>query len=122
MATDIVVRPMVTKWEMSAWLGLVTYGDVTQEVFSGHTITQHKTVSEPTSQEIEKEIRLIVGTAYGTAQGIFKKYLNQLHLIAKQLLVHETLSREDIRCLIQTSTMNQKPSQEKTSRKTSLDL
>ena len=63
---------MVTKWEMSAWLGLVTYGDVTQEVFSGHTITQHKTVSEATSQEIEKEIRLIVGTAYGTAQEIFQ--------------------------------------------------
>ena len=107
---------------MSAWLGLVTYRDVTQEVFRATPITQHKTVSEATSQDIEKEIRLIVGTAYGTAQGIFKKYLNQLHLIAKQLLEHETLSREDIRFLIETSTINRKPSQEKTSRKTSLDL
>ncbi|MGL6188057.1 MAG: ATP-dependent zinc metalloprotease FtsH [Holosporales bacterium] len=120
MATDIA-RRMVTEWGMSERLGPVTYGDVAQEVFVGHTIAQHKTVSEATSQEIDKEIRLIVDTAYSTAQGILKKYLSELHLIANQLLEHETLSGEDIRCLIETGKMNRKPSEENTVRKTSLD-
>lgn len=120
MATDIA-RRMVTEWGMSASLGPLTYGDIAQEVFVGHTIAQHKSVSEATAQEIDKEIRVIVEEAYGTARRILQKHLEQLHLLASHLLEHETLSGEEIRILIEIGTFQRMTPHEPT-RKNPADI
>ncbi len=52
MATD-QARRMVTEWGMSDKLGMIAYGDNSQEVFLGHSVTQHKNVSEATAREID---------------------------------------------------------------------
>src|SRR5271155_1918155 len=52
MATD-QARRMITEWGMSEKLGMIAYGDNSQEVFLGHSVTQSKNVSEATAQEID---------------------------------------------------------------------
>ena len=99
MATNIA-RKMVTEWGMSDKLGPLAYGENEQEVFLGHSVTQKKSVSENTAQEIDKEVKKIIDEAYNKARTILKKNIKQLHKLAKGLLVHETLSGSEIKDVI----------------------
>ena len=67
MATD-QARRMITEWGMSDKLGMIAYGDNSQEVFLGHSVTQNKNVSEATAREIDGEIKDIIDRAYAKAK------------------------------------------------------
>ena len=99
MATD-QTRRMVTEWGMSDKLGMIAYGDNSQEVFLGHSVTQSKNVSEATAREIDSEIKAIIDNAYASAKRILTDHLDQLHGVAKGLLEHESLSGDEIRTLL----------------------
>jgi cell division protease FtsH len=95
-ATDIS-RRMVTEWGMSDKLGLIAYGDNSQEVFLGHSVTQNKNVSEATAREIEAEVKMFIDNAYIRTKQILTENIEELHRLARGLLEHETLSGEEIR-------------------------
>ncbi|WP_448203390.1 ATP-dependent zinc metalloprotease FtsH [Azospirillum sp. sgz302134] len=99
MATDMS-RRMVTEWGMSEKLGPLLYGEPTQEVFLGHSVTQHKNMSDATARTVDEEIRRIVDEAYAEARRILTENIDQLHTLAKGLLEYETLSGEDISRLL----------------------
>ncbi|MBW8271225.1 ATP-dependent zinc metalloprotease FtsH [Caldovatus aquaticus] len=99
MATE-QARRMVTEWGMSETLGMIAYADNSQEVFLGHAITQTKHVSEETARQIDAEIRRIIDEAYQRARKILSENIDELHLLAKGLLEHETLTGEEIRQVI----------------------
>ena len=99
MATN-QARMMVTEWGMSEKLGMIAYGDNSQEVFLGHSVTQTKNVSEETARMIDAEIRGIIDGAYARATKILTEKMDELHLLAKGLLEHETLSGDEIRQVI----------------------
>ncbi|UEM05544.1 ATP-dependent zinc metalloprotease FtsH [Skermanella rosea] len=99
MATDIS-RRMVTEWGMSEKLGPLLYGEPSQEVFLGHSVTQHKNMSDATAAEVDAEVRRIVDTAYATARRILTENIDQLHTLGKGLLEYETLSGEEINALL----------------------
>jgi cell division protease FtsH len=99
MATD-QARRMVTEWGMSDKLGMISYGDNGQEVFLGHSVTQHKNVSEATAREIDSEIKDIIDHAYSKARGILTENIEELHRLARGLLEHETLSGDEIRTVL----------------------
>ncbi|PWS36724.1 cell division protein FtsH [Falsiroseomonas bella] len=99
MATD-QARRMVTEWGMSEKLGMIAYGDNSQEVFLGHSVTQSKNVSEETARQIDGEIRGIIDSAYERAKKTLSENIDELHLLAKGLLEHETLSGDEIRSVI----------------------
>ncbi len=99
MATDMS-RRMVTEWGMSDKLGPLLYGEPTQEVFLGHSVTQHKNMSDATARTVDEEIRRIVDEAYSEARRILTENIDQLHTLAKGLLEYETLSGEDISRLL----------------------
>jgi cell division protease FtsH len=99
MATD-QARRMVTEWGMSEKLGMIAYGDNSQEVFLGHSVTQSKNVSEETARQIDGEIRGIIDGAYERAKKTLSENIDELHLLAKGLLEHETLSGDEIRSVI----------------------
>jgi cell division protease FtsH len=99
MATD-QARRMVTEWGMSDKLGMIAYGDNSQEVFLGHSVTQNKNVSEDTAREIDREIKSIIDTAYARAREILSERIEDLHRIARGLLEYETLSGDEIRQVI----------------------
>jgi cell division protease FtsH len=96
MATN-QARMMVTEWGMSDKLGMVAYGDNSQEVFLGHSVTQTKNVSEETARLIDAEVRGIIDTAYGRAKHILTENREELERLAKGLLEYETLSGDEIR-------------------------
>ena len=95
-ATEIA-RRMVTEWGMSEKLGLIAYGDNSQEVFLGHSVTQSKNVSESTAREIESEVKRIIDEAYGKAKRILTDNVEELHRLARGLLEYETLTGEEIK-------------------------
>ncbi len=99
MATNLA-RRMVTEWGMSPTLGMIAYGDNSQEVFLGHSVTQNKNVSEATAREIDSEVKMMIDKAYKTAHTILTDNLADLHAIAQNLLEHESLSGDEIRQLL----------------------
>jgi cell division protease FtsH len=99
MATD-QARRMITEWGMSDKLGMIAYGDNSQEVFLGHSVTQAKNVSEATAREIDAEIKDIIDRAYSKARRILTENVEELHRLARGLLEHETLSGDEIRTVL----------------------
>jgi cell division protease FtsH len=69
-------------------------------VFLGHSVTQNKNVSEATAREIDSEIKSIIDNAYVSARRILTDNLSQLHMLARALLEHETLSGDEIRTVL----------------------
>jgi cell division protease FtsH len=96
MATD-QARRMVTEWGMSETLGMIAYGDNSQELFLGHSVQQNKSVSEHTAQSIDREIKTIIDTAYAKAKAVLTEHLDELNRLARGLLEYETLSGDEIR-------------------------
>jgi cell division protease FtsH len=99
MATN-QARMMVTEWGMSEKLGMIAYGDNSQEVFLGHSVTQSKNVSEATAREIDSEVRGMIDEAYARAKHTLQTHIEELHAVAKGLLEHETLSGDEIRMVM----------------------
>ncbi len=99
-AATNIARTMVTEWGMSDRLGMIAYGDNSQEVFLGHSVTQNKNVSEATAQEIDSEVKLIIDAAYSGAKKLLTERIEELHRLARGLLEYETLSGDDIRTVL----------------------
>jgi len=99
MATS-QTRMMVTEWGMSDKLGMIAYGDNGQEVFLGHSVTQHKNVSEATAREIDNEIKAVIDTAYARAKQILTDNIDELNALALGLLEYETLGLDEIRTVL----------------------
>jgi len=99
MATD-QARRMITEWGMSDKLGMIAYGDNSQEVFLGHSVTQSKNVSEETARQIDNEIKTVISRAYEKARRILTENVEELHRLATGLLEHETLSGDELRTVL----------------------
>ncbi|MEQ8659501.1 MAG: ATP-dependent metalloprotease, partial [Gammaproteobacteria bacterium] len=91
-----IARNMVTRWGLSKKLGPMTYSDDEGEVFLGHSVTQHKQVSDETAHLIDEEVRDIVDRNYGRAREILETNIDKLHLMADALVKYETLDTEQI--------------------------
>lgn len=99
MATD-QARRMITEWGMSDKLGMIAYGDNSQEVFLGHSVTQSKNVSEETARQIDGEIKSLISRAYEKARRILSENVEELHRLATGLLEYETLSGDELRTVL----------------------
>jgi cell division protease FtsH len=95
-ATEIA-RNMVTKWGLSEKLGPLVYSEEEGEVFLGHSVTQHKQVSDETAHLIDEEVRNIIDRNYKRAEKILKENSEKLHLMADALIKYETIDREQIK-------------------------
>jgi cell division protease FtsH len=99
MATKLA-KDMVTRFGMSDQLGPLTYGENEDEVFLGRSITRHQQMSEETAKKIDTEIKRIVDEGYKKAKKILTEKIDDLHKLAKALLVYETLSGKEISDII----------------------
>ncbi|CAH2602363.1 ATP-dependent zinc metalloprotease FtsH [Rhodovastum atsumiense] len=108
MATD-QARRMVTEWGMSDRLGLIAYGDNSQEMFLGHSVTQTRNVSEATARAIDAEVKAIIDAAYARAKDVLVTHLGDLHRLARGLLEYETLSGEEIRSVLRGERVIRRP-------------
>ncbi|PLX35841.1 MAG: cell division protein FtsH [Hyphomicrobiales bacterium] len=96
MQATNMARAMVMEYGMSEKLGRLRYKENQEEVFLGHSVTQHQNNSEETAKLIDEEVRRIIDTAEEKANTVLKEHLEELHTIAKGLLEYETLSGAEI--------------------------
>jgi len=94
-ATEIA-RNMVTKWGLSEKLGPLTYMEDDGEVFLGHSVAQHKNVSDETAHIIDEEIRAFVDRNYARATQLLQEHRKELDLMAEALIKYETIDRGQI--------------------------
>ncbi|MDH4054829.1 MAG: ATP-dependent zinc metalloprotease FtsH [Gammaproteobacteria bacterium] len=99
-ATEIA-RNMVTKWGLSDRLGPLTYSEDDGEVFLGRSVTQHKQVSDDTAHTIDEEVRKIIDKNYERADGILKKHVEKLHVMAKALMKYETIDAAQVKDIME---------------------
>ena len=95
-ATELA-RNMVTRWGLSERLGPLTYSEEEGEVFLGHSVTQHKTVSDQTQDLIDEEVRSIVNRNYQRSTRILEEQEQKLHVMAGALIQYETIDAEQIK-------------------------
>ena len=100
MQATSIARRMVTEFGFSDILGPLRYEDNQEEVFLGHSVAQHKNVSDATAEIIDSEVRRIVGEGEAKARVILNKHMDELNLLAEGLLEYETLSGDEVRLVI----------------------
>jgi cell division protease FtsH len=95
-----LARSMITEYGFSDKLGPLRYEDNQEEVFLGHSVSQHKNVSEATAKVIDEEIRALVEAGEAEARQVLKENIDELHIVGKALLEYETLSGDEVRHLL----------------------
>ena len=95
-----MAKNMVTKYGMSLELGTIAYGENEEELFLGRSVTKQQNMSEETAKKIDSEVKKIVDKGYERARKILSEKIDDLHKLAKALLIYETLSGDEIRDLI----------------------
>jgi len=104
-ASDIQIatklaKDMVTRFGMSDELGPLTYGENEDEVFLGRSITRQQHMSEETAKKVDAEVKKIVDAGYKRAKKILTEKINDMHKLAKALILYETLTGDEIMDLI----------------------
>ncbi len=94
-----LARQIVTRYGMSK-LGPRTFGQREEMVFLGREIHESRDYSEKTAQDIDEEINRLLHEARLNAQRIVKKERAALETIAQQLLVKETIERDEFERLL----------------------
>ncbi|MDG2048285.1 MAG: ATP-dependent zinc metalloprotease FtsH [Halioglobus sp.] len=95
-ATDIA-RNMVTKWGLSEKMGPLMYDEAAEEVFLGRSAGQPQVShSGETAKQIDHEVRRIIDECYATAERVLEEHVDKLHVMAKALMVYETIDSEQI--------------------------
>ena len=96
-----IARSMVVEYGMSS-LGPIQYEKNGGSVFLGRDYTNaQKNFSVAVADEIDKEVRKIVERAHAEALKIIQERKDDVILIAETLLVHETISEEEIGYLLE---------------------
>ena len=95
-----MAKNMVTRYGMSKELGPIAYGENEEEVFLGRSVTRTQNMSEETSNKVDAEVKKIVEVGYERAKTVLTEKIDDLHKLAKALLVYETLTGDEIRDLM----------------------
>ena len=99
-AATSTAKHMVTEAGMSELLGPLSYGDNQDEVFLGRSVARNQQMSEETQKKVDSEVKKLVDEGYNRAKKILNEKIEDLHKLAKTLLLYETLTGDEIRDLI----------------------
>lgn len=99
-ATEIA-RAMVTELGMSERVGPINYADRQGSDFLGTELMSNRWHSEETAHVIDKEIERILRNAYDCARNLINNERSAVERLAKGLLMHETLDKNEIALLIE---------------------
>ncbi len=95
-ATELA-HNMVTKFGMSAKVGLVKLGTGNNEVFLGRDFSSTPNYSDSMAAVIDNEVRDIIMSQYGKAKDILNKNMKKVHKVAQRLFVDEKLTGDEFR-------------------------
>jgi cell division protease FtsH len=94
-----MARHMVTDYGMSN-LGPRTYGQKEEMIFLGRQISEQRDYSENTAEAIDAEVTRLINDARKTAELVLKKKRDILDRLVAELLVKETLEKEEFEKLV----------------------
>ena len=97
----LLARNMVTKWGLSDRMGPLTYQEDEGEVFLGHSVTKHSTVSVATQNDIDAEVRTLIDKNYQRAKKLLEANLDKLHMMAEALIKYETIDSDQISSIME---------------------
>jgi cell division protease FtsH len=89
-----LARSMVTRFGMSE-LGPMVFGQKEELVFLGREIGEQRDYSEAVAEEIDTQVRKIIGEAYDTARRVLTEHREELDTVANCLLEVETIDRKE---------------------------
>jgi len=95
-----VARSMVTRYGFSETLGPIVYGQDESEVFLGRDIGHTRNYSENIAAEIDKEVKLIIDTAYERAEKILSSHMDKLNQVAEFLLKNEKMEADEFKAMM----------------------
>ena len=104
MATQLA-RRYVSQWGLSDKIGPILVGDNEQELFLGAQLMSRREVSERTAQLVDEEVSRVVHESYEKARTVLTENRALLDTLAMALLDRETLTREDIKMLVDGETL-----------------
>ena len=90
-----IAKAMVTKYGMSANMGMVTYGDEQDEVFIGRDLAHSRGFSETTAAAIDREVQEIIDECYVKAKASIQAHRYVLEHCAQLLLEKEKIGRTE---------------------------
>ncbi|MFA4999306.1 MAG: ATP-dependent zinc metalloprotease FtsH [Parcubacteria group bacterium] len=95
-----IARAIVTRYGMSDKLGPMTFGDTEETIFLGREITTERNYSNSTAEEIDREVKRFIDSAYDTAIAAIKKYKSALEHVAEELVKKEVLEQDEFYALV----------------------
>ena len=96
-----IARQMVTRWGMSARVGLVSFAQESRQFLGTDTAEGGShTYSEATAQVIDEEIHALVWDAYEQVRRLLRIYRPTLDRIAQELRRHEFLDQQQLLSLL----------------------
>ena len=104
-ATNIA-RSMVTEYGMSD-LGPMQYEQKSEGVFLGRDYAKSKNFSDQVAHEIDQQTRKIIEECYAKAKKIIKENEDLVKLLSDALMENETLTKEQIECLVKTGKISE---------------
>ena len=96
-----IARKMVASYGMSDKLGTVSFESGHDEVFLGRTMGQGRSYSEAVAAQIDEEVRRVVDEACRRCESLLTERREQLEHVAKYLLEHETMERDDFLSVVE---------------------
>ncbi|TCP66225.1 ATP-dependent zinc metalloprotease FtsH [Baia soyae] len=104
-----IVRSMITEYGMSDRLATMQFGRSQGQVFLGRDIGHEQNYSDQVAYEIDSEMQELIRTCYKRAMDILNERKDQLELLAQTLLTRETLDEEQIKQLLDTGKIDDRP-------------
>lgn len=91
----LLARNMVTRWGMSAALGMVQLAP-RENTFLGTELGGSRNISEDTARRIDAEVLRIIDECHAQARRLLEQHRPQLDLLVAALLARETLDEHEI--------------------------
>jgi len=94
-----IARKMVKLFGMSKKLGLVKYGQSNELQYLGYGYGEQRDYSDTTADEIDDEVKRIIGEAYEEAKEILNKNMSKLKTLVEMLLEKEVVEAEEFEAI-----------------------
>ena len=91
-----IARRMVKMFGMSDSVGMVSYGDDSEQPFLGYAIASGRDYSDDTASKLDAEIKRFIDVAYQETRELLEDHREELDALAQALLEKETVERVEI--------------------------
>ena len=100
---------MIKRYGMSESLGPRTFGKREEMVFLGREISEERDYGDKVAEQIDEEVKALIGMAYRRAEELLVANKPKLVKLAEYLIIHETLSGENLNRLFNDEDIGDEP-------------